>query len=374
MRLVVVGHVVHYAHDDRVWAYAPYAKELAVWADLFADVAIAAPLRISPPPADCEALPRNVRVIPQRETGGTTARAKVQQIAALPQLVASLWRAMRDTDAIHVRCPGNLGMLGAVLAPLASPRVVAKFAGQWNDYPGEATTTRLQKLILRRWFSGPVTVYGDWPGEPPHVTPFFTSVMTRAQVARAAEAAVAPRARDRLRVLYVGRLSAEKHVDTLLDALTQVRTRGVACTCTIVGVGPEQSRIAARAAAIGGVELAGGHAHADVLAFYRDADALVLVSETEGWPKVIAEAMAHGVVCVGARRGIVPQLLGDGRGYVVEPGDVSALAARLISIAAEDHTAMRARAAAWAGQFSIEGLREAIARLLERAWKVELPR
>jgi hypothetical protein len=47
---------------------------------------------------------------------------------------------MRSADAIHVRCPGNLGVL---LAPLFTRRLVAKYAGQWNGHHGERFALRL---------------------------------------------------------------------------------------------------------------------------------------------------------------------------------------------------------------------------------------
>ena len=70
------------------------------------------------------------------------------------------------------------------------------------------------------------------------------------------------------------------------------------------------------------VHFAGGVEFDQVFDFYEQSHVLVLASETEGWPKAIAEAMACGVVCVGSDRGLVPWMLGEGRGFTVEPGDV----------------------------------------------------
>jgi glycosyltransferase involved in cell wall biosynthesis len=246
-RLLIVSHVVHYLHDGRLHAYGPYAKEIDVWADVFEHVSIAAPCREEEPPAD--AIPfaaANLSIVAQEETGGTSLGAKVRQIAAVPRLSLGLARAMRHADAIHVRCPGNLGLLGVILAPMFSRYVIAKYAGQWTDYDGEAWTVRLQKRLLRRWWPGPVTVYGRWPDQPSHIVPFFTSILDEAQLARAARAA-SRRPRERgapLRVLYVGRLSREKHVDTLIGAIAELERRSTPCTCTIVGDGPEHEQLA----------------------------------------------------------------------------------------------------------------------------------
>ena len=126
-RLLVVSHVLHYRHGGKLYAYGPYAREIDVWAELFPELVIAAPCRDEQPPGDWVAFTRaNISIAPQREAGGDHWSAKMRQILILPLLVRDLSRAMRAADAIHVRCPGNLGLLGVLLAPLFSHRLVAK--------------------------------------------------------------------------------------------------------------------------------------------------------------------------------------------------------------------------------------------------------
>lgn len=383
-RLLIVSHVVHYEHEGQLHAYGPYTREIDIWADLFAYVAIAAPFRKQVPPGDTIAFSReNISIVPMKETGGDTWGTKVIQLWSVPGLLWRLTRAMRRVDAIHVRCPGNLGLLGAVMAPLFSRYIVAKYAGQWNGYPGEARTVRLQRAILRsRWWRGPVTVYGRWPRQPRHVIPFFTSVMTGEQMERAKGVAerrgMAPPRPYALRVLYVGRLTANKHVDLLLSALAILKRDGQEVRCDIVGDGDERKNLQRQAAQLSlgeDVTFAGAVSFEQVFDFYEHNDVLVLVSDTEGWPKAIAEGMAFGLACIGSNRGMVPQMLAEGRGIVLPPGDTMALAAALRSIASapNEHAEMSQRAASWAQRYSLEGLREALRRLLESHWQVALP-
>src|SRR5690242_7585092 len=136
MRLLIVSHVVHYRRGGEYHAYSAYAKEIEIWADLFAEVVIAAPCREESPPEETSPIHRsNIRVAPQKEVGGERWHDKVGNVLALPALVTGLVPEMRKADAIHVRCPGNLGLLGALLAPLFSRRLIAKYAGQWDGFP-----------------------------------------------------------------------------------------------------------------------------------------------------------------------------------------------------------------------------------------------
>ena len=277
---------------------------------------------------------------------------------------------MKKADAIHIRCPGSFGLAGALLAPLFSPRLIAKYAGQWNGYPGEPATVRLQRAVLRsRWWRGPVTVYGRWPHQPAHVIPFFTSVLTRDQLARASACAARRAFTPPLRALFVGRLSAAKNVDVLLRAIARVPMQ-----CTVVGDGKERANLEALARTLSisdRVTFTGGLDFDRVLDEYERAHILVLVSETEGWPKAVAEAMAFGLVPIATGRGLIPKMLSEGRGFVVPPRNVDALAAVLNRLASDprEMSAISARAASWAAQYSLDGLREALRDLLATHWQ-----
>jgi len=379
MRLLIISSVIHYQYGSGLYAYGPYAREVDIWADLFPEVIIAAPCRNEAPPGDCLGFTRpNISLRPQEETGGETFKAKAGQILKLPTLVWGLSGAMREADAIHVRCPGNLGLLGIVLAPLFSRYLIAKYAGQWCGYPSEAWSVRLQRSLLSSpWWRGPVTVYGRWPNQPSNVVPFFTSILTTEQMALARSAANKGKSGDVLQVLYVGRLSSDKNVDVLLSAVAKLRTQAIRLKCIIVGEGEHRSALEAQAKEMGVddcAEFVGGVNFERVLGFYEQANVLILASESEGWPKAIAEGMAFGLICIGSNRGMVPDMLSEGRGLMVPPGDVDALAEALreIATAPEDYQLMRARAAAWSQQYSLEGLREALRELLSTRWGISI--
>ena len=377
--LVIVSEATHHRWQGRLWSHAPYVREINLWAELFPRVLIVGPVVTTLPPGDNVAFAgNNVRAVAVPPTGGDGVRAKLRQLLLLPLLVWRTCGALRRADAVHVRCPGNMGLLGVLLAPLYSRRLVAKYAGQWTGFPGEKWTVRLQRAVLgSHWWRGPVTVYGEWPDQPANVVPFFTSVLTDAQIAAAAGAVSRVRRRGKLDVLFVGRLSGPKNVATLLRAVSRVRRDGVEVRVTIVGDGGERENLEQLADEVGiadDVHFVGAVDVDDVLSYYRRSDTLVLVSESEGWPKAIAEAMTFGLVCVGSDRGMVPQMLGEGRGLVVTPGDDDALAGALHQIAAdpEDADEMGRRSAQWGRRHSLEGLQAGVARLLSERWGVAI--
>jgi glycosyltransferase involved in cell wall biosynthesis len=377
MKLLIVSHVIHFHHQGKDWAYGPYAREIDLWADLFPEVRISCPVRHEAPPGDCVAFSRpNISLVPLPEAGGETLAAKLTLALYTPLIMLGLMRAMWWADAIHVRCPGNIGLLGAFLAPLFSRNLVAKYAGSWMQMPGDEFTTRLQRWLLRNWFRGPVTVYGEWPGQPAHIVPFFTSLTSEEQMDRARRVVASRQPSDTVRALYTGRLSKAKNIDCMLEAAAAARRQGVAVRCTIIGDGPERESLEALAKRLGiadQVVFTGGVTFDVVLEHLEKSDVLVLTSETEGWPKSAAEAMAFGLICIGSKRGFFQKML-EGKGIAVEPRDVAALTGAFTAIARNPrkYEQMRGQAAAWAQQFSMEGLRDAIRALLEKHWSVRL--
>jgi glycosyltransferase involved in cell wall biosynthesis len=219
-----------------------------------------------------------------------------------------------------------------------------------------------------------VTVYGNWENQPQHVVPFFTSLLTDEQLLIAQKSALGKSLHNPMRIIYVGRLSCAKNVHILIDAIHRLAIQGVTCECKIIGEGVELQKLiqlSQNLCVSDRVQFMGGMPFEDVISYYQWADVLILVSETEGWPKAIVEGMAFGLVCVGSNRGLVPQILGKGRGLVVEPGDVNQLVDAFLRIRSGwEYAVMSQESAKWSQQYSKKNLQSAIRDLMIKSWKL----
>jgi glycosyltransferase involved in cell wall biosynthesis len=130
------------------------------------------------------------------------------------------------------------------------------------------------------------------------------------------------------RILYVGRLSAEKNLGAIITATSYV---GDLATAVMVGSGPLRGALETQAKQEGVVvEFSGVVDQRRLPEVYGSADVFVLASFTEGHPKVLLEAMACGVPCVASdcpgNRSLVTH---DRTGLLFDPHDPEALAACL---------------------------------------------
>jgi glycosyltransferase involved in cell wall biosynthesis len=128
---------------------------------------------------------------------------------------------------------------------------------------------------------------------------------------------------DPPRIISVGRLKAPKDFATFLAALGRI---AVPYRAAIIGDGPDRAALAELASAAD-VELLGERD--DVRHQLAASDVFVLPSRSEGMPMSILEAMAAGLPVVATRVGGVPELVAEGTGLLVPPGDVDALHAAL---------------------------------------------
>jgi len=130
--------------------------------------------------------------------------------------------------------------------------------------------------------------------------------------------------------LFLGRLSFEKRVSTILNAWTHLDKR---VELLIIGDGPEATPLQQEAARLGltGVSFLGYITRDRALGFLRRARFLVFSSELyENFPMTIAEAFACGVPVICSRIGAMQEIVEDGRtGLHFTPGDAEDLAAKV---------------------------------------------
>src|SRR5215212_8490978 len=128
--------------------------------------------------------------------------------------------------------------------------------------------------------------------------------------------------------LFVGRLSHEKGVDTLLAAWKKI---GKKMPLKIVGEGPLELKAAESVGRVPGVEWLKAQPSEQTLTLMRDARALILPSVCyEDFPMVLAEAYAVGLPVIASNIGSISTLIDPGRtGLYFRSGDPEDLVAQI---------------------------------------------
>jgi glycosyltransferase involved in cell wall biosynthesis len=241
--------------------------------------------------------------------GGIAANIRRRPWLA-PLLLLSMWRAVRhaarDADVVHA----HWLLTGAVARFAGRPFVVTLHgsgsAGRFSDVELARRHPRVVKALLR----------------PAAAVIGVSETVASAVRAAGVDAVVIPngvRVPDEVgspaeppEVLYVGRLSPEKNVDTLVEAVGDLNL-------VVAGDGPLRARVPN---ALGAVP------HPEVERLLERASVLVAPCEREGFGLAAAEALAFGRPVVAAAGGALLELVDDGEtGLFVPPRDAAALRA-----------------------------------------------
>ena len=176
-----------------------------------------------------------------------------------------------------------------------------------------------------------MTVNGRWPRQPSHVYTFDNPSLTLPEVERARALVRAKRLCKPIRLVFVGRAASAKGLGVALQVVQRLvegsdGALGLDVTFDVLGDGPERASFEQECHQMGLDAVVCFHGwvpHVRVCAMLRDAHLILLPSQTEGWPKVLSEAMAFGVVPVSSRVSAIPQVLAEiGSGVALAPDDV----------------------------------------------------
>jgi glycosyltransferase involved in cell wall biosynthesis len=376
MRLVIVSHTPHYRCDSHIVGWGATVREIDSLAQEFAEIRHIACLHSEPAPRS--ALPytsNRIQFVPIPPAGGKGLWNKLGIIRLAPCYIHTLLRELRHADLVHVRCPSNISLIAIMLLALVRyPRLRwVKYAGNWQPDRREARSYTLQRWWLaRNLHRGLVTVNGSWPEQSDHIYSFLNPCLTDTELAEAHGIAHAKQLSQPIHLLYVGRLETAKGVGRTLQILALLRQRSIGATLELVGDGPERQQFERQAVDLGiesFVTFHGWIPRPALAPLFAQAHILLFPSSSsEGWPKVLSEGMAYGVVPIAGSVSSIPEYLtAFGTGKTCDPDDPVGFGEAIAAYASDPALwkAEAQRAAAAAAAFSYTNYLAAVRDLLQ---------
>lgn len=188
---------------------------------------------------------------------------------------------------------------------------------------------RIDKVIAPSRFMRSKLIEGGWPEDK---VVFLQNFADDAILDRAANAGADATDRENPYLLFFGRLSVEKGVDTLLRAFdASLPNLPQDMRLVVVGDGPDTDEFKAIASSLGcasRIEFA-GYQTGGALQSYVERASLAISSSRcrENMPYSIVEAFAAGTPVIGTNIGGIPELVNEGKtGFICEPGGVQSMA------------------------------------------------
>ena len=326
MTFLIVTHVIHKSLDGKIYGYAPYIREMNLWIPSFSKVILIAPTLegAKPNPIEIPYEHPNIELVAVQEIDLTRGVTAAKSFWALPGIVFKLAKAMKEADHIHLRCPGNMGLLGCLVQILfPAKKKTAKYAGNWDPESEQPFTYKLQQKILNNPLltkNMKALVYGNWPGTSDNILPFFTASYSESEIEEKVKSF--PEPGEPLRLIFVGGLVSGKNPLVALESLKLLVAHGFDAHLDMCGSGAQEGilREYIKENLLDPYVILHGNVNASALKkYYQDAHFLIFLSDSEGWPKVVAEAMFFGCLPITTSVSCVPDMLGFGqRGDLIQ--------------------------------------------------------
>ena len=368
MNILVVSSAPILRKNGKLYAYPPYVDEMNLWFQHFQSVTILSP----------DSYPLDVDVKSFKEKKIIFAatpflrfsnfKTIFRSLLFLPSIFYKLFKEMRKSDHIHLRCPGNISLLGCIVQIFFPKKTkTVKYAGNWDPDSRQPWSYRLQKRILSNTFLSrniKVLVYGKWPDQSANVVPFFTASYSEEETENRLRDYSEP-----LKFIFVGSLSEGKQPFFAIKLVEGLLRKGKNASLKVFGTGLLQKELEeyienSKFSQAFNLE---GFSEKELLKKeYLKSHFLILPSKSEGWPKAVAEAMFFGCIPVATTVSCVPWMLAKGKRGILIPDDPEMAKQKLYEKLSDksELEKMSVRAQQWSRQYTIEKFQQEISKIL----------
>jgi len=382
MTFCIITHVNHYKENERYYAYAPYVREMNLWFKHVDKVVVVAPgNKQEKTVLDIAYQHHDITLKKVAPFDVTSFRSIFKTLLVLPSILYSIYKAMKSADHIHLRCAGNMALLGCFVQILfPKKKKTAKYAGNWDPKAKENFSISLQKWLLNNTFltrNMQVMVYGEWEGSSKNVKPFFTATYTESELQVAVKEELTTTddrnniSKQRLtNFVFVGTLTSRKRPIYAINLVKELSMKGYNVRLSFVGEGEERPKIEeyiVKNQLTHIISLEGNKSKEEVAEIFRKSEFVLLPSKIEGWPKAVAEAMFWGCVPASTPISCVPYMLDKGKRGIFLDLDLEKDANQLMRLIddKERYTKMSKAAMEWSRKYTMEKFESELVKLLQ---------
>lgn len=382
MKLAVISHKVCWQTPDSPSGFATdggFPLQIKAISELFDETRAVVPCEKAEKPNGISPLVgKNLQVSPLSNPKGKGFARKLDIPFWLVRNGWKIWREVRLSDAVHAPIPGDVGTIGMFFALVLRKPLFVRHCGNWMIQRTAAEA--FWKWSMERFAGGRnVMLATGGADDAPSIRNasikwIFSTSLSQEEIRNAV-----PRefpADGNLKLITACRLEKRKGVETVIESLPLILEKFPKATLEVVGGGSLLNELKTKVKGLqleDKVNFHGKVEHSEVIALMKQAHVFCFpTSASEGFPKVVLEALACGLPVLTTKVSVLPKLIGNGGGVLLDTPTSETVAGEIAAICSkpEDYNRMSARAVETAQQYSLENWRDFIGETLRDAWQV----
>jgi hypothetical protein len=325
---------------------------------------------------------RNLSIAPLTIPHGQGFWRKLALSGWLLRNIPTLMREILRADAVHTPIPGDIGTIGMLLACLMRRPLFVRHCGNW--FVQKTAAEHFWKWFIERFAGGRRVMLATGGAQTPPssrnaAVQWIFSTSLEEDALKTCLTHRVQRKLDQPRLIIACRQDVEKGTGLVIESLPQIIEHIPAVRLDVVGDGPALSAFKELANHFGVSERVTFHGkvgHDQVMDLLKSAHLFCYPTRaSEGFPKVVLDALACGLPVVTTNVSVLPQLIGGGGGILIDRPSTTLLAQAVVSILREEQSyqTMSTIAIQTAQAYSLERWRDTISHRLQTAWGVTNP-
>lgn len=374
MKLLIITNIPHKKKSANIYSYGPYVREMNLWTRNCEQIKVLSHFSNEEiNPIDVEYESENLELVPVPAFNLNNIKEVFITMFKIPYILFIMFKSMFWADHIHLRCPCNMGLLGSIVQILFPKKIkTAKYASNWDEKKQLHSSWALQrKILINNFLTKNIKVlsYGDWKDNNNNVLPFFTATYSEQE-------RIPVERKDfskEIRIVFVGILNKNKRSTLSLKVVKVLKERGLNIKFDIFGEGElknELSDYIYKHNLEGNVTLHGNKEKEIIKDYFKKSNFLFFFSQSEGWPKVVAEAMFLGTFPITTNISCLPYMLNNGeRGHLLNLSQDENDIADIVQYYVEhidEYNSKRINAANWSQKYTTEKFESEIKKLLKK--------
>ena len=271
-----------------------------------------------------------IKVILLDKVGGKTFWSKLKIIRYYPKMFFVVLREVLKHDLIHSRGPSNPAVISMFISFFFRDKTFwFKYAGSWVEEASKFY--KLQRSILKKLLKNSVvTINGNYSPSK-RIISFENPCITeenRIEGKSILETKILPNKKN---YCFVGGLNLNKGVMHMLESFSKIDHDNIG-EIFIVGDGPEREELEKKAHKMKyNIKFYGFQNREFIISIYKISHFIILASKSEGFPKVIGEAMTFGVVPIVSDISCIGEYVKHNKnGFLINPSSKIDLSEKII--------------------------------------------